>query len=382
MQRNRNIVQFSQICLILLVFLVAPQLNGQSDKEIRTLEIGMKAPDFDLPGIDDRNYSLSDFDNFKFLVIIFTCNHCPTAQSYEDRIVALVNNYKEKGIGFVGISPNDPLSLRLDELGYSDLGDELDDMKIRAKEKGFDFPYLYDGDTQNASRAYGPVATPHIFIFDADRTLQYTGRIDDSEEGVTEDTRHDLRNALDELLAGKPVSVKTTKTFGCSVKWADLREAVNKTNEEISKEKVVLEYITLDEVTTLVKNNSGKLRLINIWATWCGPCVSEFSEFVTINRMYRRRSFEFVSISLDNPNQYEKVLGFLKEKEASGQNFIYNAKNKYDLIEAVDENWPGALPYTILVKPGGEIVFSRQGEIDPIEMRRAIVKIIGREKDW
>ncbi|MBE0652918.1 MAG: redoxin domain-containing protein, partial [Bacteroidales bacterium] len=118
------------IFLLLYNFYSPRSLSGQSREPAKTLEIGMKAPDFDLPGIDDRNYNLSDFDNFRFLVIIFTCNHCPTAQSYEDRIVSIVHDYKRKGIGFVAISPNDPLALRLDELGYSDLGDELEDMKI------------------------------------------------------------------------------------------------------------------------------------------------------------------------------------------------------------------------------------------------------------
>lgn len=348
----------------------------------KTLQPGEKAPDFQLPGTDDKLYSLADFDGYRLLAIIFTCNHCPTAQSYEQRIISMVNDYRHKGVGFVAISPNDPLALRLNELAYTDVGDNLEDMKIRAQHKEFNFPYLYDGENQNVSRAYGPVATPHVFIFNENRQLQYVGRIDDSEEGVTDETKHDTRSALDELLAGLPVTVQTTKTFGCSVKWADYREAARRDNEEMAKEKVSLSLITLEQVDSLVMNQSDKLRLINIWASWCGPCLAEFHEFVTISKIYRSRGLEFVSISLDTPKKMEEVLSFLKTKQASNSNFIYNSKNKYPFIEAVDKSWQGALPYTLLIKPGGEIVYSKQGEIDPLTMKRQIVDIIGREKDW
>lgn len=134
-----------------------------------TLPIGSKAIDFSLPGVDGKTYSLKDFASSKLLVLIFTCNHCPTAQAYEDRIKQFVVDYASKGVAIVAISPNDPLSVRLDEMGYTDVGDSFDDMKIRAKDKQFNFPYLYDGETSALSMKYGPQATPHVFIFDHDR---------------------------------------------------------------------------------------------------------------------------------------------------------------------------------------------------------------------
>ena len=132
----------------------------------KTLEIGDAAPAFDLPGIDDKNHSLDDFADADVLMIVFTCNHCPTAQAYEDRLNKLYDDYHDKGVAIVAISPNDPLAVRLDELGYSDVGDTLEDMKIRAKDIGVEFPYLYDGETQKTSLEYGVIATPHVFIFD------------------------------------------------------------------------------------------------------------------------------------------------------------------------------------------------------------------------
>src|SRR3954469_11683084 len=159
-----------------------------------TLKMGAQAPDFNLPGVDGKTYSLKDFSDAKILVIIFTCNHCPTAQAYEKRIIKLHEDYKDKGVALVAISPNDPLAVRLDELGYTEYSDSFEEMKLRAGEHGWKFPYLYDGDTQAIATAYGVVATPHVYIFDQDRVLRYTGRIDDSE--VKTVTSHDTRNAI------------------------------------------------------------------------------------------------------------------------------------------------------------------------------------------
>ena len=144
-------------------------------------------------------------------MVVFTCNHCPTAQAYEDRIKSLDHDYKDRGVALVAINPNSPESLRLDELGWTDLGDSLEEMKIRAKDQGFQFPYLYDGDTQKVSTAYGVLATPHVFIFDADRKLRYQGRIDNSD--VHEVTSQDARNAID--AAARPESRCRWKRRGC-----------------------------------------------------------------------------------------------------------------------------------------------------------------------
>ncbi len=371
---------YRNIMLITALFVCAVSLRGQ--EAYATLEIGQYAPDFLLPGTDGKDYSLKDFADNKYLVIIFTCNHCPTAQSYEDRIIQLVKDYRDKGVGFLAVSPNDPLALRLDEMGYTDLGDELEDMKIRAEYKKFNFPYVYDGETQEMSRKYGPVATPHVFVFDPDRKLRYVGRIDDSEEGVRSGTKHDTRNAMDALLAGRQVPVEKTKTFGCSVKWSDKREAAKQAFDRILQEEVNLEEISTEEVEKLVKQKPDKIRLINVWATWCGPCVTEFPELVKINLMYRHRGFELISISADKLPNKEKVHDFLKTKHASFRNYIFNETDKYALIEAIDKNWQGALPYTMLIGSDGKIIYAKQDAIDPLEVKRKIVDVLGREKDW
>ena len=170
---------------------------------VPTLAIGAVAPDFDLPGVDGKRYTLASFAPAKVLVLVFTANHCPTAQAYEERIKRLHADFAGRGVQVVLVSPNDPLALRLDEQGYTDLGDTLADMKIRAKDRGWTFPYLYDGETEAMSRQYGPVATPHVFVFDAERKLRFVGRVDDGENPAKV-TTSDARNAIEAVLAGRP----------------------------------------------------------------------------------------------------------------------------------------------------------------------------------
>jgi peroxiredoxin len=345
-----------------------------------TLAIGAPAPDFSLPGTDGKTYTLASFKKANLLMVVFTCNHCPTAQAYEERIIQLTKEYAPKGVAVIAIMPNDPTSVRLDELGYTDMSDTFKEMQLRARQKQYNFPYLYDGKTQATSKAYGCVATPHVFIFDKARLLRYQGRIDDVEKPTKTPTQFDTRNALNALLQGSPVPVATTKVFGCSVKWAEKTVLVKKGFEEWAKEPVTVNMIDEAGLKDLLKNSSDKLRLINIWATWCGPCVTEFPEFIAMNRMYRRRDFELISISADDPTKKEKVLKFLKSQQASNSNYLFSVDDKYKLIEAIDPKWQGALPYTILVEPGGKIVYSKQGPIDAAAMKRLIVDhpLIGR----
>lgn len=341
-----------------------------------TLPVGSKAIDFSLPGVDGKTYSLKDFAASKVLVIIFTCNHCPTAQAYEERIKQLVTDYSAKGVAVVAISPNDPLSVRLDEMGYTDVGDSFEDMKIRAKDKQFNFPYLYDGENSQLSMKYGPQATPHVFIFNNERILKYTGRIDDGEKPGTAKT-HDTRAAIDALLTGAPVPVEKTKTFGCSIKWPDKRDYANAAIDEWAKEKVTIEELKLSDVKALLANQGTDYKLINVWATWCGPCVVEFPHFVNMNRMYRNREFELITISMDEMSKKPNALNFLTKKQASTKNYILNG-DKYKFIEALDKKWEGALPYTLFIAPGGKILYAKQGIIDPLEMKKMIADAIGR----
>jgi thiol-disulfide isomerase/thioredoxin len=153
--------------------------------------------------------------------------------------------------------------------------------------------------------------------------------------------------------------------------------------ENWAKEDVSLEKADLSKLKTIMANDDGgKYRLVNVWATWCGPCVAEFDGLVQSDKMYRNRSFEFVTISNDEPDNFDNTLSFLQKKFASNKNYILeDGINKYDMIEAIDPNWQGALPYTVLISPEGEKIYTQMGEIDILDLRKNIADNIGRYFD-
>ena len=364
---------------IILTWLAQPVLvlpASAAPKGFTELQIGDKAPDFALPGVDGKQYRLKDFADAKLLLVVFTCNHCPTAQAYESRIEQLDADYKDKGLALVAISPNDDRALRLDELGYTDVGDSFDDLKLRAEERGFKFPYLYDGETQKTSLAYGVMATPQVFLFDGERKLRYVGRIDDSD--VKKITSHDARNAIDALLANKPVPVEKTRTFGCSTKWSEKRADAEASLARWDKEPVRLEPLDEAALAKLAKNDSDQWLLVNVWATFCTPCILELPEFVKINRMYRHRKLRVVTITMDDPEQIESAKKVLQDGHVALTNYISAIPSADRLADLLDREWRGPLPHTVLIAPGGKIVYRSAGEIKPLDVRRAIVDQLGR----
>jgi peroxiredoxin len=337
-----------------------------------TLAIGAKAPDFKLPGIDGKTYTLASFKDAKILVIAFICDHCPTSQAYEQRLIKLTSDYADKGVKVVAINPNNPASLRYDELGWSDVGDSFEDMKERAKDRHFNFPYLYDGEKQVTANKYGPVSTPHVFIFDENRILRYNGRIDDTEDPQKTPHARDARNAIDALLNNTSVPVTVTKVFGCSIKWLEKKDWIDKANVKWAEDPVALDTIDASGITALLTNNSDKLRLINIWSVDNKISTEQFNDFITLSRIYVERDFEFININVDDYKKKDSVFAFLKKKESSGSNYIVTSTMKDKFTEVVNSNWNGKLPYTLLVEPGGKIVYTTQNKIDLEQMRRRI----------
>jgi len=349
-----------------------------------TLAVGAAMPPFSLPGIDGKTYTDKSFAKADILVLVFTCVHCPTAQAYQERIKKLVTDYSPKNVTLVAINPNHSDAVRLDELAYSDLTDTFEDMQERAKREKFNFVWLDDGPKQEVSHAYGPVATPHVFIFDKTRHLRFEGRIDDSERESTA-TKHETRGALDALLAGKEPPVTSTRVFGCSVKWADKVMDYAKYKERWAAEPVTLEKADAAVLKTLRENkDSGKLRFINVWATWCGPCIAEFDELIEQNLRFRIRPFEMVTIAAEYPDQEGAVKDFLVKKHASTKNYILASADKDTLYDALDPAsvWKGELPYTIIVDEKGEVIYREHGALSFLKMRRAIVPALNRLKPW
>ena len=173
------------------------------------MSVGTAAPAFSLPGVDGESWSLDSFADAELLLVVFTCNHCPYAIANEDRLIEIQNDYGDRGLRMVAISPNDAEK-------YPD--DSFDEMKNRAADKAFPFPYLYD-ESQGVARSYDAACTPDLFLFDRDRKLVYNGRVDDNWQEPGRVTRQDLRAVLDAALEGRAVDFEHVPSMGCSIKW-------------------------------------------------------------------------------------------------------------------------------------------------------------------
>lgn len=352
------------------------------------LKEGAHAPDFSLPAVDGKTYALKDFSGGTALAVIFTTNHCPDAIASHGRMVALVDQFEPRGVKFLAINSNSPEGLHPPELGWTIFDDSFEHMKLIAADSKFNLPYLYDGATQEVAKAYGAVATPHVFIFDADLKLRYNGRMDNGKRRIGPVEKNEARDALESILSGKKIEVSQTRPVGCTTKWKEKAGMVAGEDKKWKELPVTVELAKADAISRLVtnKDRSG-MRLINLWSTSCGPCVMEFPDLAAIYRQYSWQEFEFIPVSLDAPGDLEKVTKFLKRHqcglsprtkplvEEDGRktnNYIFDGDTE-DLAKVIGPEWDGALPYTILVGKEGEVLFRHSGQIEPLELKRRIV---------
>ena len=336
------------------------------------LAIGSAAPDFDLPGIDGSNHKLADYASSPILVVVFTCNHCPIAQMYERRIAQLATDYADRGVSVVAIEPNDPKAITIDELDSSDMSDSLEEMRVRAQYKHLSYPYLYDGETQSVTDAYGPQATPHAFVFDSSRRLRYEGRVDNSYRSELV-TTHEVRDAIDALLARREVAVKHTGVFGCSTKWKEKHAAQLEALRKIESQPVQLEMASAADLSKLRSNPGKRMLLVSFWATWCGSCIHEFPDFEDTYRMYSMRDFELVTVAANMPDEKNSVTRVLEKVHATSRNLLFNSNDTAALQAAFDPKWDSAVPYTVLISAEGKILYQKQGSVDMLELRRTIL---------
>jgi len=394
LRRRRNAVNLLAISIFGLAFLFCPASRAQDDAPVSAndvppiLKIGAPAPGFHLLGVDGKYHSLQDYASSKVLVVIFNCDHCPIAQMYEKRIKQLTSDYKDRSVQVVVIMGNDPKAEALSEWGHTDLGDTYPEMKLRAAYRHFNFPYLFDGDTQAVALKYGPTATPHAFVFDQQRILQYEGRIDSNprEEYAT---KHYVRDAIDDLLAGKPIEVTDTPAVGCSTKWGYKEKAADNELKADDQKPVTVEMVTADQLTELRKNvGTDKLLLVNFWATWCGPCVVEFPDLEKMVRTFAKRQLEIVTVSINNPDEKKFVLDFLQQQHAINRNLLFNSFDSSEAVKAFGTGWTGGAPYTVLIGMDGKVLYKTQGGMDALELKRAILKnlpddrYIGQNAYW
>jgi peroxiredoxin len=351
----------------------------EADAAHPVMKIGTHIPDFTLPGAGGKPHSLKEWANAKYLLLVFECNHCPESQNYESRIGQLYKDYKGKGVQLVAINPNDPASVRLSELGYTDVEDSLPEMKIRKADRHITWPYLYDGETQNVATKLGVIATPQVFIFDQDRNLRFEGQIDNNQSpGLV--TSNDTRYALEELLAGKQVTTTDTPVHGCSTKWksrllgSDSREA-EMTN--IHAEPVTLETVDEAGLKELKANNTGKVLVVTFWSAKCTTCADSLHALETTWRMYRLRAFTLVTVNTDPIASKDAVMGVLNDQHASTSNGTRTPGNSpeftsWNLQSTLDrattqaafgERWNPDSMFTAVIGSGGKVLYKKMGLI-------------------
>jgi peroxiredoxin len=355
--------------VLVFSFCLAAGACGGPDPD--ALALGATVPEFSLHATDGRTRSLREFADAPVLAVVFTSNTCPVSQLYEARIQKLHDDYRARGVAVVAINANKPSALQLADLRHTDVGDAPEDMKVRAAHRRLTYPYLSDGDTQAVVRQFGVTTVPHVFVFDRERKLQYRGRIDDDVRGAQVKSP-EARQAVDALLAGQPPPVTKTAAVGCAVKGMS---SVQPDAElaQFTGAPVNVQMAGADELKRLRQNGTGKLLIVNFWATWCVPCEREFPDLEATYRRFKPRNVEFVSVSVNDPEEKAAVLAFLQKQQAGHDNRLFASSDVYGLQAAFDPKMPSPVPFTLLLAPNGDVLYQELGELDVVRLRRAIL---------
>ena len=344
----------------------------QTNLEHPLMPIGTAAPDFALKGTDDKIHTLAEFSKGKVLVVMFESVHCPVSENYEGRMRALYDTYHSKGVEFVAINPNNPRAVRLDELGYTDLTDAPADMKIRVRDRHIPWPYVSDGETQTTAQKFGAVATPHVFIFDQDRKLRYEGRIDDNQNEKLVKV-HDAQDAVEALLSGGTVVVPHRPAFGCSTKWLSKSGDVEKETARIHAEPAELTTASIADITALRANDGDKVTVIHFWSTATPNGQKNFEDLQTTYRMYRGRSYNYVTVNTDTSENTAKATDFLHAEYASSKNLQLSPADLKSVQSAFGNTWRPNEEFTAVIAPGGKLVYAHKGPVDVLDVRHAVL---------
>jgi len=358
--------------VISFVLLTAPKAQTNASA---SLNIGAAAPDFELNDLTGQPHALKSYRD-KLTVIAFISARCPISNAYKDRIRAIADEYAKRGVEFIGIN--------------SSADEPVEEVRSYAKQNKLDFTILKDEGNVVAD-AYSAERTPKVYVVDGDGVLRYQGRIDNSQNPRLVKSSN-LRAALDELLAGKPVTTASTQAMGCLIKRVqDL--AQNKTAKPVAGKsakpapakaaKPAAASSGMPKVVPLkpaayaemIKQSAGKVVVVNFWATWCGPCVAEFPEFVKLYEAYSEKGVRLVHITADDMGDLTtQVIPFLKEQKSRADQFIQDTEDPQEMIDAVYKDWQGVLPATFVYDKQGNLVFHRFGIIDREQITEIIEK--------
>ena len=336
------------VCALLLAFISAAQAQSPG------LSLGQAAPDFVLKDVRGKTQALKDYRG-KIVVVGFLSTECPIVNAYHERLRALARDYSARGVALLGFYPNS--------------NEPLTAIKARAAEHKFAFPVLKDEGSATAD-LYHAQSTPEMFVIDGTGRLRYHGRIDNSPE-LSRVKRHDLRAALDELLAGQSVSVAETRAFGCQIRRraavATTKAAAPANSEQVKGLLKPVEFARLREQLR------GQVLVVNFWATWCGPCVAEFPEFVRIDKKYRARGVKVISISADETAELQsKVVPFIRKQNAKFDVYVQDVDEPEDMIKQFSREWTDGLPATFVFDKQGRLTQSFLGIIDRDKLEAAI----------
>jgi hypothetical protein len=282
------------------------------------------------------------------------------------------------------INPNNPRAVRLNELGYTDMSDSFEEMKVRAKFYGWTLPYLYDGETQTTAMKFGAVATPHIFLFDEQRKLRYQGAIDDSRNAANV-KQHYAADAIEALLNGRPVATPETRALGCTTKWIDKATGVEEEMKAIQATPVTLTPIDAAGLKALRENaTSNKTLIVSFWHTGNRLSEAQFADLQTSFRMYSLspRPVDMVTVSTDAPNKSDAVLAYLKSQFATSTNRQLASTDMAAMQSAFGMKWNAAQPFTVVIDPSGKVAYQKEGAIDIREVRRVILSTVPDNPSW
>jgi peroxiredoxin len=367
--------------------------NGQS----ASLVTGKPVPDFTLKDLDDKPHSLKDYRG-QIAVVVFLSTECPFSNAYLERLSAIASDYSKKNVTIIGVNSNPAESPA--------------QIREHARQNKLDFTILKDEGSRTAD-AYGATRTPEVFVVDGSGALRYRGRIDNAKE-IARVQRNDLREALDEMIAGKPVSVAETKSFGCPIKMVRKNNAASDNEQSGVEEAVFIQanyspgfansfvpqqkpvrkptaakksatpaaapkvaLLKPEDFNKFKAAANGKVLVINFWVTWCGPCVAEFPEFVALDKKYRAKGVKIVGISADEVTDIKrKVVPFIRRQKVRFDIVVQDTDDPQQMIDAVYKEWAGELPATFIYDKQGNLVYKHLGIIDREELVAEIEKAL------
>ena len=336
-------------------------LNGRPLPAL--VAIGQRAPDFMLADLGGKTHTLKDYLG-KTVVVTFISARCPISNAYKDRIRAVADEYSKRDVAFIGVNSN--------------ADESLEEMRAYAAKNKLDFTILKDKGNVVAD-AYGAERTPKVYVIDGDGVMRYQGRIDNSQNPSMV-KRNDLREALNEMLAGKPVSVAETRALGCMIKRVqDAKAAPAKVPAKTTAAQAEPKVGTLKpaDFNKFKDSARGKVLVLNFWATWCGPCVAEFPELVALDAKYRDKGVKLVGITADDPDDVQpKVIPFIKKQKVKFDIVLQDTEDPQEMFDKINKDWPGVLPATFVYDKQGNLAYSRFGIIDRDQLVAEIEKVL------